>query len=68
MNHARKLLSVLLALVLAVSMLPAALAADGETHITILGTSDMHSDIWGFDYASVEERSEEHTSELQSQR
>ena len=55
MNHARKLLSVLLALVLAVSKLPAALAADGETHITILGTSDMHSDIWGFDYASVEE-------------
>ena len=55
MRHARKLLSVLLALVLAASMLPAALAADGETHITILGTSDMHSDIWGFDYASVEE-------------
>ena len=56
MRKARKLLSVVLALVLAASMLPAALAAGEETtQITILGTSDMHSDIWGFDYANVEE-------------
>ncbi|MBD5155062.1 MAG: bifunctional metallophosphatase/5'-nucleotidase [Oscillibacter sp.] len=57
MRHAKKLLSVLLALALAVSLLPAALAAEaeGETHITILGTSDMHSDIWGYDYASNKE-------------
>ncbi|MBD5160984.1 MAG: bifunctional metallophosphatase/5'-nucleotidase [Oscillibacter sp.] len=57
MRHARKLLSVLLALALAVSLVPAALAAEaeGETHITILCTSDMHSDIWGYDYASTKE-------------
>ena len=56
MRKARKLLSVVLALVLAASMLPAALAAGEETtQITILGTSDIHSDIWGFDYANVEE-------------
>ncbi|MCI8714803.1 MAG: bifunctional metallophosphatase/5'-nucleotidase [Oscillospiraceae bacterium] len=56
MRKARKLLSVVLALVLAASMLPAALATGEETtQITILGTSDMHSDIWGFDYANVEE-------------
>lgn len=54
MRHARKLLSVLLALALAVSLVPAALAAEaeGETHITILCTSDMHGDIWGYDYAN----------------
>lgn len=57
MRHARKLLSVLLALALAVSLLPAALAAEaeGETHITILCTSDMHGDIWGYDYADNKE-------------
>ncbi len=58
MRHFRKLLSVLLALVLAISLLPAALAAEGETgetHVTILCTSDMHGDIWGYDYASNKE-------------
>ncbi|WP_294515731.1 5'-nucleotidase C-terminal domain-containing protein [uncultured Intestinimonas sp.] len=39
---------------MAASMLPAAaLAAEadtGEKHITILGTSDMHGNIWGFSY------------------
>lgn len=53
MRHMEKFLSVLLTLALAASLVPAALAAEnGETHITILGTSDMHSDIWGYDYAS----------------
>lgn len=56
MRHMKKFLSVLLALALVVSLIPAALAAEnGETHITILGTSDMHSDIWGYDYASNKE-------------
>ena len=48
MRHSRKILSVLLALVLALSMIPAALAAEGETgetHVTILCTSDMHDEI-----------------------
>ena len=45
MRTSRKLLSILLALVMAVSLLPTAMAAEGETpaaedetHITILGT------------------------------
>lgn len=55
MRHTKKLLSVLVALVLVVSMLPAALAADGETHITILGTSDLHGNIWGYSYEDNKE-------------
>ena len=46
----RKLLASVLALLLVVSLLPSALAADGDKHITILGTSDMHGNIWGFSY------------------
>ncbi len=34
----RKLLSGALALMLVISLLPAALAADGDKHVTILGT------------------------------
>ena len=49
MKHGKKLLSVLLALVMVLALLPsAAFAAEGEKHITILGTSDMHGNIWGF--------------------
>ena len=63
MRHARKLLSILLALALAVSLMPAALAAEGEapaaaedeTHITILGTSDLHGSIWGYSYEDNKE-------------
>ena len=51
MKHGKKLLSVLLALVMVLALLPsAAFAAEGEKHITILGTSDMHGNIWGFSY------------------
>ena len=45
----RPLLSLLAAGALLVSLFPAALAAD-EKHITILGTSDMHGNIWGYAY------------------
>ena len=54
MKFGKRLLPVLLSLSMAVSMLPAAaLAAEadtGEKHLTILGTSDMHGNIWGFSY------------------
>lgn len=62
MRTSRKLLSILLALVMAVSLLPAAMAAEGEaptaegeTHITILGTSDLHASIWGYSYEDNKE-------------
>lgn len=56
MRTTRKLLSVVLALVMAVSMLPAALAAGEETtQITILGTTDLHSNILGFSYEDNKE-------------
>ena len=54
MKLGKRLLPILLTLSMAASMLPAAaLAAEadtGEKHITILGTSDMHGNIWGFSY------------------
>ena len=54
MKLGKRLLPVLLTLSMAASLLPAAaLAAEadtGEKHITILGTSDMHGNIWGFSY------------------
>ena len=58
MRYAKKLFSVLLALALAVSLLPAALAAEaeGETKtVTILHTSDIHGMVNPFDYASNKE-------------
>ena len=62
MRTSRKLLSILLALVMAVSLLPTAMAAEGETpaaedetHITILGTSDLHASIWGYSYEDNKE-------------
>ena len=54
MKLGKRLLPILLTLSMAASMLPAAaLAAEadaGEKHITILGTSDMHGNTWGFSY------------------
>ena len=49
-NFPRKLLASVLALMLVVSLLPTAFAADGDKHITILGTSDMHGNVWGYSY------------------
>ena len=62
-NHMRKLLrklvSGILAVSLAASLLPAAAFAAGnsakETHITILGTSDMHANPWGYSYEDDKE-------------
>ncbi len=51
----RKLLSSVLALVLVISLVPAAFAADGDKTITIIGTSDMHGNIWGYSYEDGKE-------------
>ena len=46
-----KLLAAALTAAMLISLVPAALAAEaGEKHITILGTSDMHGNIWGYSY------------------
>ena len=54
MKFGKRLLPILLTLSMGLSLLPtAALAAEadsGEKHVTILGTSDMHGNIWGFSY------------------
>ena len=57
----RKLLSLLLTLAMCLSLAVPAFAASNETHITILGTSDMHADIWGYDYADNKETSDSPT-------
>ena len=50
-NRLRKLLAGALAVTMLASTLPAAFAAEeGEKHLTILGTSDMHGNIWGYSY------------------
>lgn len=47
----KALLAAALAVTMLVSMVPAAFAAEtGEKTVTILGTTDMHSNIWGFSY------------------
>lgn len=52
----RALLASALAVCLLVALVPAALAAEaGEKHLTILGTSDLHSNIWGFSYEDNKE-------------
>ena len=50
----RRILCAALCAALALS-LSLALAEEGETHITILGTSDMHGNIWGFSYEDNKE-------------
>ena len=56
MNHRfRKFLAGALAVAMLAAAFPAALAAEGEKHITILGTSDMHGNIWGYSYEDNKE-------------
>ena len=59
MKFGKRLLPILLTLSMGLSLLPtAALAAEadsGEKHLTILGTSDMHGNIWGFSYEDSSE-------------
>ena len=46
----RTLLAGVMTAAMLLSLVPAAMAAEGEKHLTILGTSDMHGNIWGFSY------------------
>ena len=46
----RKYLAGLMAVVMLLVLAPAAFADEGDTQITILATSDMHANIWGFSY------------------
>ena len=50
-----KLLSGVLCAALLVSLAPAAFAADTGTTLTILGTSDLHGNVWGYSYESMTE-------------
>lgn len=56
MNHRlRKLLAGGLAALMLVSTLPAALAAEGDTTLTIIATSDTHANVWGWSYEDGKE-------------
>ncbi len=54
MKHLKKAIALMMSLLLVILLLPAA-TAEGETHITILGTSDLHGNIWGFSYEDNKE-------------
>ena len=55
-NHIlRTLTALFLSVALMASMVPAALAAEGETHLTILATSDLHGNPWGYSYEDGKE-------------
>ena len=52
----RKVLASAMAAGMLASLAPAAFAAEeGETHITIIGTSDIHGNIWGYSYEDMKE-------------
>ena len=51
----RKFLASMLAVLLVVSLLPTAFAAEGDKTITILATSDMHGNVWGYSYEDNKE-------------
>ncbi|MEA4972706.1 MAG: 5'-nucleotidase C-terminal domain-containing protein [Candidatus Metalachnospira sp.] len=60
MKQKKRSIKAVLAAILAVVMLfgitPSAFAAENSaTHITILGTSDMHGNIWGYSYEDAKE-------------
>ena len=50
-----KILSVALSMAMVLSLSVTALAAEGETHLTIIGTSDTHGNIWGYSYEDMKE-------------
>ncbi|MGN1021730.1 MAG: bifunctional metallophosphatase/5'-nucleotidase [Aristaeellaceae bacterium] len=56
MNTLRKLLVCVMVCALALGLYVTA-TAEGETTITILGTSDMHGNIWGYSYEDNAENS-----------
>ncbi len=46
----KRFLTLCLALLLALTMFSFSASAEGDTVITILGTSDIHGNLWGFSY------------------
>lgn len=50
-----KILSVALSMAMVLSLSVTTLAAEGETHLTIIGTSDTHGNIWGYSYEDMKE-------------
>lgn len=55
MRKGKKFLSILLALLMVLALLPTNAFAAGEKHLTILGTSDMHGNIWSYSYEDGKE-------------
>lgn len=56
MNHRfRKFLAGVLAVTMLASLLPAAFAAEGDTTLTIIATSDTHANVWGWSYEDGKE-------------
>jgi len=53
----RKSLCLLLAAVFLLALLPGAAFAEGETHVVILATSDLHGNIWSYSYEDNTESS-----------
>lgn len=59
-KNLRTLLAGVMTAALLVSLVPAALAAEGdETRLTILGTSDTHGNLWGYSYEDMKESSKD---------
>ena len=59
-KNLRTLLAGAVTAAMLVSLVPAALAAEGgETHLTIIGTSDTHGNIWGYSYEDMAESSKD---------
>jgi 5''-nucleotidase/2'',3''-cyclic phosphodiesterase and related esterases len=55
----RAVLAALMAVVMLVALAPAAFAAEaGQKQITIIGTSDVHGNIWGYSYENNKETSD----------
>lgn len=52
----RKALAAVMTVCMLASLVPAAFAAEAtETKITIIGTSDMHGNVWGYSYEDMKE-------------
>ena len=58
-KRSSRILSAVLSAALVLSLAPAALAAAGETHITIIGTSDTHGNVWGYSYEDMTESTDD---------
>ena len=58
-QYLRRALASAMAVAMLAGLVPAALAAEGETHLTIIGTSDTHGNIWGYSYEDMKESSKD---------